>query len=265
MPDSTVQVNNTFGKIVLKSHLADSTLDGVESTLKSLNDLHQFDQQSGEFLCVNTANSISSSSNDSDENGLSSPRPDSLSFFSNNGPTTTTTNAYSGDSLSSPVPLASSLIASRFFNDANLSSPLGKSTTHLASSTRPSLLASSLSSSSSNSPYSMPTTQINFTPTVTPNTRDHQQLASKWTSYDNVFESANLSGGSSSSNSSNGSTPASQQNAIESGYATVRKYQPNYRNNNNNNSNNGSSNDVFVRRANNKPFPVNSIGLFSHI
>lgn len=55
-----------------------------------------------------------------------------------------------------------------------------------------------------------------------PSSASHQQLLAgqnlKWTSFDNVFESSNLaSGGGTSGN----------QSQLESGYATVRKYQPN--------------------------------------
>ena len=215
MPDSTVKVNNTFGKIVLKSHLADSTLDGVEATLKSLNDLHQFDPD----LTV-TTNSISSSSN-SDENSvaLGSPPSDSISLglFSD----------------SSPSPLPTTTTTGRYFFD-NTSS-LGKSSGLLASS-RPSLL----------SPPAMPPSSSNLTHPTT--TRD-AMLAAKWTSFDNVFECTNLS--SNPLPTSNTTT----QNPIESGYATVRKYQPNYRNNINNSSN---ENVCMRRQANTKPYTINS-------
>ena len=53
MPDSTIQINNTFGKIVLKSYQVDSTNSNPNDDLVNLNAL---DDGSSEFSFLNNSN-----------------------------------------------------------------------------------------------------------------------------------------------------------------------------------------------------------------
>lgn len=174
-----MQVNNTFGKIVLKSHLTDSTIDGVESTLSEFQ--QQLEKKSSDLTSSNFDNDL-----------LLKPAESlSLGYF---------------DGLSS----------------------LSSSSNHLTSRiTAKSLVAESNSSLVRPKLHTTTSAASKY-----PSSRD--LYSSKWTSYDNVYDGlSNLNGVTGSSGNLSYS-----QNPIDSGFATVRKYQPQYRNN-----------DASMRRA----------------
>lgn len=166
MPDSTIQVNNTFGKIVLKSHLSNSTLDGVES----LKELHQLDSEMSQTSHVNSESSYSSNC---DESIGALETPSAMSLFDTN-------------SIIEPMLLSTSQLfdpTSTVNSRYDYSKPLSISRSAAAFNTK-------------------------------------ELYPSKWTSYDNVFESANQT-----------AHTMQSPNLFENDLTTVRKYQSNYRNN----------------------------------